>query len=48
MNNFQDELESLVDKWLENGDTPESMISDLQGEIDRLMLEGKDEEDEPA
>ena len=36
MANFQDELHDLVDKWIAKGDIPESMISDLEGEIVRL------------
>jgi len=37
MENFQNELEELVDKWLEEGDTPDSMISDLKAEVKRLQ-----------
>jgi hypothetical protein len=46
MTNFQDELEALVDEWIGKGDTPESMISDLQGEVDRLRLLEKEQEQE--
>ena len=43
--NFQDELEALVDKWIEEGDLPENMIGDLQGEIERLRLVAKEREE---
>ena len=45
MDNFQDQLETLVDKWIEEGDLPENMISDLQGEIERLRLVAKEHEE---
>jgi hypothetical protein len=38
MGNFQDELHDLVDKWVAQGDDPESMISDLESEIARLKV----------
>jgi len=36
MENFQDSLRSLVEEWVGKGDDPESMISDLESEIERL------------
>ncbi len=36
MGNFQDELQALVTLWLDRGDQPDSMISDLESEIARL------------
>ena len=45
MNNFQDELHALVDKWVEEGDDPDSMISDLESEIARLRVERRAKDD---
>jgi hypothetical protein len=48
MNNFQDELRVLVDKWLEDGDATDDMISDLESEITRLKKGKGGEEEEDA
>jgi hypothetical protein len=41
--NFQDQLSALVDEWLSRGDDPDSMISDLEGEMARLRMIEKPE-----
>jgi len=48
MNNFQDELRVLVDKWLEEGDATDDMISALESEITKLKKGEAGEEGEDA
>jgi len=45
---FQDELQELVDKWIEEGDATDDMISELESVITKLKKGKGGEEEEDA